>query len=469
MHSMLLTSDKDPMGAAIIDYLAHGKASKLRVFSSMFDEDEIPVNQLFRTFQEMPSLEQKALQLSTGKILDVGAGSGCHTLALQEMGKEVTAIDISPLSVEAMNKRGVKDARLQNFFDKSLTGPFDTILLLMNGSGIIGKLENLPAFFHRLKEVLARDGQLLLDSSDLSYLSLHFLGILLLSLVCLSAGAESQRKLTSYQKYISKYSDLAIQHQKKYRIPASITLAQGLLESGAGQSDLARRSNNHFGIKCHSDWRGGRVYHDDDLRGECFRKYKRVEDSYDDHSRFLAERSRYERLFKLNIKDYKGWAKGLQKCGYATDRAYANKLIKVIEDYELYRFDSGKGTKKTSTKRQNLPVFNYQVYRTHGLIYVYAKDNDSFDQIARSMGFKAKQLMKFNEVPEDFPLQAGDIVYLEKKKKKADKPNYDHVVQVGESMHSIAQMYGIQIKSLYKMNKKDKDYIPEEGDVLKLR
>ena len=209
--------------------------------------------------------------------------------------------------------------------------------------------------------------------------------------------------------------------------------------------------------------------HDDALRGECFRKYKRVEDSYDDHSRFLAERSRYERLFKLNIKDYKGWAKGLQKCGYATDRAYANKLIKVIEDYELYRFDSGKGTKKTSTKKQNLPVFNYQVYRTHGLIYVYAKDNDSFDQIARSMGFKAKQLMKFNEVPEDFPLQAGDIVYLEKKKKKADKPNYDHVVQVGESMHSIAQMYGIQIKSLYKMNKKDKDYIPEEGDVLKLR
>ena len=114
---------------------------------------------------------------------------------------------------------------------------------------------------------------------------------------------------------------------------------------------------------------------------------------------------------------------------------------------------------KEIKKKQNLPVFNYQVYRTHGLIYVYAKDNDSFDQIARSMGFKAKQLMKFNEVPEDFPLQEGDIVYLEKKKKKADKPNYDHVVQVGESMHSIAQMYGIQIKSLYKMNKKDKESV----------
>ncbi len=300
-------------------------------------------------------------------------------------------------------------------------------------------------------------------------LSLRILSILFISLVSLSAGAESQRKLTSYHKYISKYSDLAVQHQKKYRIPASITLAQGLLESGAGQSDLARRSNNHFGIKCHSDWRGGKVYHDDDLRGECFRKYKRVEDSFDDHSRFLAERSRYERLFKLDIKDYKGWAKGLQKCGYATDRAYANKLIKVIEDYELYRFDSSKGTKKGKDKKQELSPLEYQVYRTHGLIYVYAKEDDSLDRIARSLGFKTRHLTKFNEVPEDFPLQAGDIVYLEKKKKKADKPNYDHVVQVGESMHSIAQMYGIQVKSLYKMNKKDKDYVPEEGDVLKLR
>lgn len=299
-------------------------------------------------------------------------------------------------------------------------------------------------------------------------LSLHILGLMLLSLTCLNAGAASQRKLTSYQKYIERYSDLAIQQQKKYRIPASITLAQGLLESGAGQSDLARRSNNHFGIKCHSDWRGGRVYHDDDLRGECFRKYKRVEESYEDHSRFLAERSRYASLFRLNIKDYKGWAKGLQRCGYATDRAYANKLIKVIEDYELYRFDSGKG-KRSSSRDQKMPAVRYQIYRTYGLLYVYAKENDSFEHIARNLGFKARSLRKYNEVPENFPLQKGDIVYLEKKKKKADKPHYDHVVQIGESMHSIAQMYGIQIKSLYKMNKKDKDYVPEEGDVLKLR
>ena len=292
----------------------------------------------------------------------------------------------------------------------------------------------------------------------------------LLFFIATLAEAATQRKIPSYEKYIKTYSALAIEQQKKYKIPASITLAQGLLESGAGQSDLARRSNNHFGIKCHSDWRGGRVYHDDDLRGECFRKYKRVEDSYEDHSKFL-KRSRYDRLFQLKITDYKGWARGLQKCGYATDRAYANKLIKVIEDYELYRYDTGKVHKLTRQEKKKLkyPTVKYTIYRTYGLLYVYAKENDSFDQIAQNLDFPVKDLKKFNEVPEDFPLQKGDIVYIEKKKKKADKPNYDHVVHVGESMHSIAQKYGIQIKSLYKMNKKDKDYVPEEGDVLKLR
>ena len=292
----------------------------------------------------------------------------------------------------------------------------------------------------------------------------------LLFFIATLAEAATQRKIPSYEKYIKTYSALAIEQQKKYKIPASITLAQGLLESGAGQSDLARRSNNHFGIKCHSDWRGGRVYHDDDLRGECFRKYKRVEDSYEDHSKFL-KRSRYDRLFQLKITDYKGSARGLQKCGYATDRAYANKLIKVIEDYELYRYDTGKVHKSTRQEKKKLkyPTVKYTIYRTYGLLYVYAKENDSFDQIAQNLDFPVKDLKKFNEVPEDFPLQKGDIVYIEKKKKKADKPNYDHVVQVGESMHSIAQKYGIQIKSLYKMNKKDKDYVPEEGDVLKLR
>jgi len=301
-------------------------------------------------------------------------------------------------------------------------------------------------------------------------LSLRALVLLFTSVLVLTGTATAQKKNASYQKYVKDYSDLAIQHQRKYKIPASITLAQGILESGAGQSDLARRSNNHFGIKCHTDWKGGRVYHDDDLRGECFRKYKKVEDSYEDHSKFLAERPRYASLFKLNITDYKGWARGLQKCGYATDKAYANKLIKMIEDYELCKYDS-QGKKRASNEKSQpqAPVIRRTVYKTHGLLYVYAESNDTFESVAASTGFKAKDLKKFNEVPGDFPLQKGDIVYLQKKKVKADKPNYDHVVQTGESMHSIAQKYGIQIKSLYKINKKQPDYTPAEGDVLKLR
>lgn len=292
---------------------------------------------------------------------------------------------------------------------------------------------------------------------------------LVLCTALLPLNSWGQRKLASYQKYINDYSGLAIRHQQKYKIPASITLAQGILESGAGQSVLARKSNNHFGIKCHSDWKGGRVYHDDDKRGECFRKYKKVEDSYEDHSRFLAERSRYAELFKLKITDYKGWARGLQRCGYATDKAYANKLIKVIEDYQLYKYDTQGGRSKNAKTSAPAPIIKRTVYKTHGLIYVYAEDNDTFQSIAEATGMKAKQLIKYNEVPAGFPLQKGDIVYLQKKKKKADKPHYTHVVQIGESMHTIAQQYGIRIENLYKMNKQNPDYILQEGDVLKLR
>lgn len=158
------------MGSAIADYYQQGKANRLRVFSSQFEEDEIPVKQLFRAFKQMPVLEQTAIRLATGKILDVGAGSGCHALALQEAGKEVCAIDISPLSVEVMKKRGVKDARLINLFDEHFRETFDTILLLMNGSGIIGRIENMPEFFLRMKQLLAPGGSILMDSSDLKYL-----------------------------------------------------------------------------------------------------------------------------------------------------------------------------------------------------------------------------------------------------------------------------------------------------------
>ena len=170
MKTNLLSPQKDPMGAAIADYFHKGRAAKLRVFSSQFEEDEIPAEQLFRTFDEMPPLEQEALLLASGKILDCGAGSGCHALALQDMGKEVEAIDISPLSVEVMQKRGVRQAYQINLFDENYLQKFDTILMLMNGSGIIGKLENMGAFFTKMKQLLNPGGCIYMDSSDLRYL-----------------------------------------------------------------------------------------------------------------------------------------------------------------------------------------------------------------------------------------------------------------------------------------------------------
>lgn len=170
MSESVLDLRKDPMGWAIADYYKNGVAGRLRVFSSMFDEDEMSVKDLFRTFEEMPVLEQRALELCSGSILDVGAGSGCHSLALQEMQKKVCAIDISPRSVDVMQKRGVDDARLVNMYDKTLSDRFDTILMLMNGTGIIGKIDNMPGFFARIDELMADGGQLLIDSSDLIYL-----------------------------------------------------------------------------------------------------------------------------------------------------------------------------------------------------------------------------------------------------------------------------------------------------------
>lgn len=197
MNTNILSADKDPMGAAILDYQTSGKAGKLRVLSSMFEEDEMPVKHLFRKFEDMPELEQKALNLAKGKVLDVGAGAGCHALALQERINSdqsseqadatsgitaVKAIDISPLSCEAMRLRGVKDVECINLFDEHLSdgtshqgdtqlnSGFDTILLLMNGTGIAGKIANLPALFNRLKALLNPDGQILIDSSDLKYI-----------------------------------------------------------------------------------------------------------------------------------------------------------------------------------------------------------------------------------------------------------------------------------------------------------
>ena len=192
--------------------------------------------------------------------------------------------------------------------------------------------------------------------------------------------------------YIKTYSDFAIQQMKKYNIPASIILSQGLLESGAGASTLALKSNNHFGIKCHQDWRGKKVYHDDDEKGECFRKYKNPIESYKDHSEFLTTRGRYSFLFKYSIKDYIKWAKGLSKAGYATDPKYPEKLIKIIEDYSLWKFDGsrksmGKVKKDKSSKKEK-----------NNSKYYIVKKGDTLYSISKKYNMSLKDLKNLNKL-----------------------------------------------------------------------
>ena len=288
---------------------------------------------------------------------------------------------------------------------------------------------------------------------------------LCLILIISSLTLQSQTRNKQYEDYIKKYRELAVEEMKKYHIPASITLAQGLLESGAGQSTLARKSNNHFGIKCGSDWNGKTVSHDDDARGECFRAYKHPKESYEDHSKFLAGRPRYASLFKLNITDYKGWARGLKKAGYATNPRYADQLIGIIEVYGLHQYDT-KGGLKWMKENPN----PHQPYIANGLVYIVVRAGDSWKSISKEFNVSQSKLRKYNDLYKGYALQVGDILYLEKKNKKADKEHIVHVLRAGESMYSISQKYGIRLKNLYKLNKMhENDPAPEVGTILRLR
>ncbi len=303
------------------------------------------------------------------------------------------------------------------------------------------------------------------------------LGLTLLTVQAMEA--QTLRK-PIYMDYVRTYSVEARRQMDKHAIPASITLAQGLIETGGGTSTLAREHNNHFGIKCHTTWTGKRTYKRDDNPNDCFRSYPTAEASYQDHSLFLKGR-RYQRLFALRYDDYRGWAQGLQLCGYATNKGYANMLIKVIEDYELYSFDRGElpswygsaqpsrsQTKhRSSGKSYDNPM--RPSYLSYGLLYVLADQNDSYERIAEDMGISAKKLAKYNDTPLDYPLNEGDVVYLEPKNKEATSRYSTYTVRIGDSMHDISQRFGIRLERLYKLNDKDEDYIPEEGDVLRLR
>lgn len=264
-----------------------------------------------------------------------------------------------------------------------------------------------------------------------------------------------------YQQYFDQYKDMAIDQMRRYHIPASITLAQGVLESGAGRSELAVKGNNHFGIKCHG-WTGRAVYHDDDENNECFRAYPNALESFEDHSKFLSTSSRYSSLFKLKQTDYKGWAYGLKSCGYATNPRYAIQLIDIIQLYKLYELDNGKTYGSLSSHR---------VYEFNQNYYVIAKAGDTFRTIGEEFDVSYKKLAKYNENERDARLEEGEFVWLQKKRRNAPKEykNRPHIVKDGESLYTISQRYGIRLKYLYKMNDLNPYYQTKVGDVLRIR
>ena len=282
--------------------------------------------------------------------------------------------------------------------------------------------------------------------------------------IFLSFLASSQDART----YIKEYSTLAIHEMNLYNIPASITLAQGILESGSGTSTLATEANNHFGIKCHVGWSGPAVYHDDDEKNECFRKYQNVSESFRDHSVFLSQRGRYSFLFKLRKTDYKGWAKGLQKAGYATSRTYAKKLIKLINEYDLSRYDRKKISKKDK-KKFNIAdeyVVDSKIHQKNYTKYVLAKSGESYTDIAETLDIWLWELLKYNESENDRNLIEGEKVYLQPKRKKGAKPY--HIVLENETMYSISQLYGIKLKHLYKKNRMEEGSQPYVGQKISL-
>ena len=298
----------------------------------------------------------------------------------------------------------------------------------------------------------------------------HIRGTIILVCCVLVTTAYAQHRQTSYNNYIKQYAPLAVEQMKQHNVPASITLAQGLLESGAGLSTLSRKSNNHFGIKCGGGWRGRSVRANDDAPNECFRAYRKVEDSYEDHSLFLVGNQRYASLFKLKKTDYKSWARGLKKAGYATDPSYANKLITIIETYDLYKYDNDGMSKREAKKWQKLLKKKpwlanpHDVYIANGLAYVIARDGDTFQLLGGEFEIGWKKLVKYNDLQRDYTLEEGDIIYLKEKNKKPVADVVYHEVREGDSMHSISQIYGVRLKTLYKLNVMADDHIPEVGE-----
>lgn len=330
-----------------------------------------------------------------------------------------------------------------------------------------------------------------------------FISLLVLVITLCASEVLAQSRQTS-EEYINKYKHIAIDHMERYGIPASITLAQGILESDSGNSNLARRSNNHFGIKCKSDWKGERVFHNDDAPNECFRKYDSVEESYEDHAEFLDQSPRYDSLFAYSSSDYHSWARGLKAAGYATAPDYAQRLTRIIENNKLYLFDKDNGEElyeshmraerggvddefarqssvdmpeaieaRIDPDNYRVPerTYNgYSVYAINGVHYIVARDGDSFTRIARTFTLSPRTLRKYNEInPKSLadPI-AGERIYIEQKRAMWLGEGNSHRIKAGETLVSVAQEYGIRAKRLARMNRKKSGATLTEGEILKL-
>lgn len=273
------------------------------------------------------------------------------------------------------------------------------------------------------------------------------------------------------ERYIQAYYPMAVEQMERHGIPASITLAQALLEGGAGRSDLVKNANNHFGVKADSRW-NGKTYSKWDNGKYCkFRVYKNTQESYEDHSSFLVTNSRYDFLFNLHKRDYEGWAKGLKKAGYAEDPQYPEKLINLIEKYGLNKYDSYSRTDiKRVAQKNGINLGYHELQKANGLVYTFAVEGDTFESLSVEFGISKRKIRKYNDLYKEYVIKPGDIIYLEEKNNRARRGNRFHTLQEGESLYSISQKYGVKLKKVYNMNPMYKEYAkPKAGDIIKLR
>jgi LysM repeat protein len=277
-------------------------------------------------------------------------------------------------------------------------------------------------------------------------------------------------------EYIMRYRDVAVVQMEKSGVPASIILGQACLESAYGQSSLTKNAKNHFGIKCHSSWKGEKVYHDDDLDNECFRKYKYDEDSFIDHSDFLRYNNRYASLFDLPPTDYKSWAYGLKKAGYATNPKYAEILIKVIEDNKLYLYDKDVTVAPPSPtmlakmeSEKFIIQLDRKVYTRNEVKYIIVHEGDTYESIADEFKLTRRQLLKYNDLDKKSKIFAGQELYIKPKKARAGVNFPIHIAQENETMHQISQKYAVKLSKLYKYNDMKRGMEPEKDQEIFMR